>query len=81
MKLQIIALIKRSLGLKEELPSNFEELVNEAEILENVGNSIQALTKYKELVKICTANQDFEHIKAFQEKIEILPFQLLIYEK
>ncbi|MFX1325933.1 MAG: Rab family GTPase [Promethearchaeota archaeon] len=67
---QLITLIKGSLGLKEELPSNFEELVNKAEILENVGNSIQALAKYKELVKICTTNQNFERIKAFQEKID-----------
>lgn len=66
----LLALIKGSLGLKEDLPPNFEELVNEAEILENVGNSIQALTKYKELVKICKFNQDFEHIKVFQEKVD-----------
>ncbi|MHA2390448.1 MAG: Rab family GTPase [Promethearchaeota archaeon] len=69
-KSQLVTMIKETLGLKGELPPNFEELVKEAEILVNVGNSIQALTKYKELVKICTVNQDFERIKVFQEKVD-----------
>jgi len=75
-KLQLQALIKEALGLKKELPENFEELIKEAENLFNVGNIIQALAKYKELVKIATYYQDFEHANLFQQKVRELSTKL-----
>lgn len=75
-KSQLQALIKDVLGLKKELPKNFKELVKEAENLFNVGNIIQALTKYRELVKISIFYQDFEHVKLFQQKVSELSAKL-----
>lgn len=71
-KSEIQTLIKQTIGLKEELPENFEELIKEADHLLNMGNTIQALAKYRELVRISTSYQDFEHIKLFQEKVQEL---------
>ena len=71
-KLEIHALIKQSLGLKEELPEDFEDMVNEAENLVNVGNTIQALAKYRELVQITTTYKDFERSTLFQKKVQDL---------
>jgi GTPase SAR1 family protein len=75
-KSEILSLIKQTLGLKEELPEDFEELKKEAESLVNMGNNIQALAKYRELVQISTAYQDFEHIRLFQEKVQQLSDKL-----
>ncbi|MFW9874707.1 MAG: ADP-ribosylation factor-like protein, partial [Candidatus Thorarchaeota archaeon] len=75
-KLQIQALIKDALGLKKELPENFEELVKEAENLFNLGNIIQSLAKYRELVKIASLYQNFEHISLFQHKVSELSVKL-----
>lgn len=75
-KVQLQALIKEALGLKKELPENFEEIVKEAENLFNVGNIIQALAKYKELVKIATYYQDFERVNQFQQKVHELSSKL-----
>lgn len=75
-KLQLQALIKEALGLKKELPENFEEIVKEAENLFNVGNIIQALAKYKELVKIATFYQDFERVNLLQQKVYELSAKL-----
>ena len=69
-KSQIQSLIKETIGLREELPQNFEDLVREAESLVNVGNNIQALAKYKELARICAVNRDLERGKIFQTKID-----------
>jgi GTPase SAR1 family protein len=66
---QILTFIKEALGLKEGLPSNFEEMVKEAEGLVNMGNLIQALAKYREIVNICTVYQDFENNKLFEQKV------------
>jgi hypothetical protein len=71
-KSEIQTLIKQTIGLKEELPENFEELIKEADHLLNMGNTIQALAKYRELVRISTSYQYFEHIKLFQEKVQEL---------
>jgi len=71
-KLNIQELIKGVLALKEELPQVFDEMVKEAEGFENVGNKVQALAKYKELVNICSKHQDFEHIALFQQKVDEL---------
>ena len=69
-KSQIQSLIKETIGLREELPQNFEDLVREAESLVNVGNNIQALAKYKELARICAVHRDLERGKIFQTKID-----------
>lgn len=71
-KSQLLVLIKETIGLKESLPTNFALLIEEADSLINKNNNIQALAKYKELVKICNEHQDFEHIKIFQEKIDLI---------
>jgi len=68
-KTQLQKHIKEILGLKETLPPNFEDAVKEAEGLVSMGNVIQALTKYRELIKICTRYQDFEHLKLFEQKV------------
>jgi len=75
-KSQLQALIKDVLRLKKELPKNFEELVKEAENLFNVGNIIHALAKYRELVKIATTYQNFEHVNLFQQKVRELSIKL-----
>ncbi|MFW9941528.1 MAG: Rab family GTPase [Candidatus Thorarchaeota archaeon] len=71
-KLQVQDLIKNALGLKKELPKNFTDSLKEAENLLNVGNVIQALAKYKELVKIATTYQDFERVNLLQQKVDDL---------
>ncbi len=68
-KTQILEFIKEALGLKEGLPPSFEDSVKEAEGLYSMGNSLQALAKYRELVKLCIEYQDFEHIKLFEQKV------------
>ncbi|MFX1376984.1 MAG: GTPase domain-containing protein [Promethearchaeota archaeon] len=75
-KLDLQALIKKTLKLKEELPENFEELVKEADGLVNLGNVIQALARYRELVQISITYQDFEHVNLFQQKIQDLSRKL-----
>ncbi|MHA2180874.1 MAG: ADP-ribosylation factor-like protein [Promethearchaeota archaeon] len=75
-KAQIQQIIKEMLGLKERLPSNFEKIVKEAEGLVSMGNTLHALAKYRELVKLCTTYQDFEHIKLFEQKVADLTTQL-----
>ncbi|MFW9866299.1 MAG: GTPase domain-containing protein [Candidatus Thorarchaeota archaeon] len=73
---QIQFLIKGILGLKEELPQNFNEMVKEAEGIENLGYKAQALAKYKELVNICSKYQDFDHITIFQQKVDELTVKI-----
>ena len=68
-KAQIQEFIKEVLSLKQGLPPNFEDMVKEAEGLVSMGNALQALAKYRELVQICTTYQDFEHIKLFEQKV------------
>jgi len=68
-KTQIQQFIKETLSLKEELPPDFEDIVKEANGLVSLGNYLQALAKYRNLVKLCTAYQDFEHIKLFEQKV------------
>ncbi len=68
-KKQLQGYIKEILGMKEKLPSNFEEAVKEAEKLVKLGNIVQALAKYRDLVNVCTTYQDFEHLKLFEQKI------------
>jgi GTPase SAR1 family protein len=75
-KSQLQSFIKQTLGLKEELPENFQDLIKEADHLVNMGNNIQALAKYRELVNISTSYQDFEHISLFQKKVQELSNKL-----
>ncbi|MFW9877203.1 MAG: ADP-ribosylation factor-like protein [Candidatus Thorarchaeota archaeon] len=75
-KIQLQALIKETLGLKKELPKDFLELVKEAENLLNLGNIIQSLTKYRELVKIAISYQDFEQVNRLQKKASELDAKL-----
>ena len=68
-KAQVLKFIKEAIGLKEGLPPNFEGMVKEAKGLVSMGNTLQALAKYRELVQLCTAYQDFEYIKLFEQKV------------
>ncbi|TFG12958.1 MAG: hypothetical protein EU531_10145 [Promethearchaeota archaeon] len=66
-KQKIVDLISCSLGLKKELPENFEELIKEAERFEKDGNDVMAIAKYKELIKISNEYQDFYYISKFKD--------------
>jgi len=67
---KIKALIKEIIGLKEDLPQNFEEMVQIADDLTKDGKKVQALAKYKELVKICTEYHDLEQERIFNSKVD-----------
>jgi GTPase SAR1 family protein len=67
---KIKVLIKEIIGLKEDLPQNFEEMVQMADNLTQDGKKVQALAKYKELVKICTEYQDLEQERIFNSKVD-----------
>ncbi|MFX1315238.1 MAG: ADP-ribosylation factor-like protein [Promethearchaeota archaeon] len=67
-KENIKSLLKKFLALKKALPPSFMDLMKEAEQLVIVGNNIQALAKYNELIAICNIYQDFTYLKSFQEK-------------
>ena len=71
-KEKINKLIARCLNLKKLLPHNFNELYNEAINVENEGNFVLAIAKYKELVKISNEYQDFTYIATLKDKIESL---------
>ena len=75
-KTQIQQYIKEVLGLKEGLPANFGDIVKEAENMVGIGNNLQALAKYRELVNLCTAYQDFEQTKLFEQKVADLTAKL-----
>lgn len=76
-KQKMMDIITRSLGLKKELPANFDELVKNAERLENEGNDVLAIAKYKELINICNEYQDFYHISKFKDKLDHLSEKLV----
>ena len=64
------------LNLKRALPSNFENLKNEAEKL-NLENSIsEAISKYEELINICNEYQNFNYLDLFQMKLDQLKVKL-----
>ncbi|MFW9773420.1 MAG: Rab family GTPase [Promethearchaeota archaeon] len=71
-KKKLIQIISSALKLKISLPSNFEILRKEAERLKNQGNFILAIAKYKELINICNAYQDFKFIASFKQDLEEL---------
>lgn len=78
-KQNIEELVKKSVGLKEKLPSNFNELIKEADELVAVGNNVQALAKYNELINVCNLYQDFMYLPSLQTKADNL--RKLIDEK
>ncbi|MFX1572615.1 MAG: Rab family GTPase [Promethearchaeota archaeon] len=64
--------IKDALGLKREIPENFEELMKKANNLAESGQYVQALPRFKELNSLYDSYQDFEHVKIIQERIKVL---------
>ena len=71
-KERIKNLIAKVLNLKKLLPHNFTELFNEAKNVESEGNSILAIAKYKELIKISNEYQDFTYMPTIKNKIDTL---------
>ncbi|MFX0043048.1 MAG: ADP-ribosylation factor-like protein [Candidatus Hodarchaeota archaeon] len=72
IKQNIEELVKKSVGLKETLPSNFNKLIREADELVDMGNNVQALAKYNELINICNLYQDFKYLPSLQTKADNL---------
>ncbi|MFX1321624.1 MAG: Rab family GTPase [Promethearchaeota archaeon] len=72
VKQNIEELIKKTVGLKETLPPNFNELIKEADELVTVGNNVQALAKYNELINVCNLYQDFMYLPSLQTKADNL---------
>ncbi|UCD02203.1 MAG: hypothetical protein JSV23_04075 [Promethearchaeota archaeon] len=72
VKAQIHKFIIEILGLKKNLPKNFDEMVKEADNLVFEGKNVQALAKYKELVSLSESFQDIINTKALKLKIEDL---------
>jgi len=66
---KIKLLIAKNLNLKNLLPHHFEASLNEAKSIENDGNLVLAIAKYRELVKISSDYQDFTCITTLKEKI------------
>jgi GTPase SAR1 family protein len=69
IKEKIKSLIARMLSLKKLLPHYFTELLNEAKNLNREGNLILAISKYKELIKICNNYQDFTYINELKKNL------------
>jgi GTPase SAR1 family protein len=65
-------LIIKALGLKKEEPPNFDSLIKEVDQLVQTENLIQALAKYKELLKLSKSYQSIIYTKTLEEKIEQL---------
>ena len=72
IKEKIKSLIAKMLSLKKLLPHYFTELLNEAENLKREGNLILAISKYKELIKICNNYQDFTYINKLKKNLDEL---------
>ena len=72
IKEKIKSLIAKMLSLKKLLPHYFTELLNEAKNLERDGNLILAISKYKELIKICNEYQDFTYINKLKKNLDDL---------
>ncbi len=64
------------LQLKKGLPANFEELIKQAENLEQNGNTVGAIAKYKELMNICSAFQELDYENEFMRKCDELNLKL-----
>ncbi len=75
-KSRIYRYISDTLKLKKNLPSNFENLIKQAENLEESGNTVAAIAKYKELINICNTYQELDLENEFKEKCEQLDLKL-----
>jgi hypothetical protein len=75
-KAKVFKAITKQLRIKEKLPDNFEDLIEEAEKLESKKNLGKALAKYKELVRIANKYQYFSYVKEFEEKVNKLEEKL-----
>jgi len=71
-KEKIKSLIAKMLSLKKLLPHYFTELLNEAKNLDREGNLVLAISKYKELIKICNNYQDFTYINKLKKNLNEL---------
>jgi len=65
-------IISNVLGLKKALPSNFNDLIKEAERLVSDGNLVLAISKYKELISMCNIYQELTHIQIFKKKLQTI---------
>ncbi|MBY9005579.1 MAG: GTPase domain-containing protein [Candidatus Lokiarchaeota archaeon] len=63
-------IIGNVLLLKKSLPTNFNELIKQAESLAKQRNHVKALVKYKELIEIANTCQCFDQIDILKNKIE-----------
>jgi len=72
IKEKIKSLIAKMLSLKKLLPHYFTELLNETKNLERDRNLILAISKYKELIKICNNYQDFTYIGKLKKNLDDL---------
>ncbi|TFF99760.1 MAG: hypothetical protein EU541_04130 [Promethearchaeota archaeon] len=75
-KEKIFKTITKKLRIKEKLPNNFEELIEEAKRFENQRNLAKALASYKQLVRIANKYQYFSYINEFEEKVRKLDERL-----
>jgi hypothetical protein len=80
-KSRVISYIKEALNLKQELPKNFNSLVEEADMLYSQKNLTLALKKYEEILTICDQFQNFDKIHYFQDKIDELKLEIKSKEK
>jgi GTPase SAR1 family protein len=71
-KSQIQQLISDTLKLKKKFPENFDKLIKEVDDLVLERKTVQALAKYKELLKISDSYQNIMYSKKLQQKIETL---------
>ncbi|MFX1256830.1 MAG: Rab family GTPase [Promethearchaeota archaeon] len=71
-KSTINQLIRESLNLKKLMPSNFRNLIKEAESLDLKGNILAAIAKYKELINISNECQEFGYLNTFERKLKLL---------
>ena len=75
-KSKVFKAITKKLRIKEKLPDNFEELIAEAEQLEEDNNLGKALATYKQLVRIANKYQYFSYLKQFEQKVNKLDKKL-----
>ncbi len=71
-KSEIHKYIMEILGLKEEFPENFEDLVKEADNLVLEGKKVQALARYKELITLSESYQNIMYTKTLEQKLKEL---------
>ncbi|MFX1390314.1 MAG: ADP-ribosylation factor-like protein [Promethearchaeota archaeon] len=71
-KSQIYQLISNTLKLKKEFPKNFDKLIKETDDLVLERKTVQALAKYKELLKISDSYQNIMYSKKLQQKIDTI---------